>query len=81
MSIGLAVQGQDEAGTKQIYCICNGDLLLQGRPYEDKMKWDRTEMLHWLQEERKHNALRFESLMRHIPLKPAFLEPITGGAQ
>ena len=45
------------------------------------MKWDRTEMLHWLQEERKHNALRFESMMRQIPLKPAFLEPIAGVAK
>lgn len=25
----------------------------QGRGYQDKMKWDRTEMLYWLQEERK----------------------------
>lgn len=60
--------------------LCLG-LSWQGRPYEDKMKWDRTEMLHWLQEERKHNALRFESLMRQMPLKPAFLEPIAGVAK
>ncbi|XP_070208925.1 coiled-coil domain-containing protein 87-like isoform X4 [Littorina saxatilis] len=53
----------------------------KGRPYSDKMKWDRTEMLHWLTEERKHNALRFESLMRHIPLKPAHLEPIASAAK
>nr|KAG5696309.1 hypothetical protein BaRGS_027919 [Batillaria attramentaria] len=54
----------------------------KGRPYDDKMKWDRVEMLHWLQEERKHNALRFESLTRQIPLnlKPAQLQPITTGA-
>ena len=31
--------------------------ILQGRPYLDKMKWDRTEMLYWLQEERKQHAL------------------------
>lgn len=50
----------------------------KGRPYQDKMKWDRVEMLHWLQEERKHGALRFESLTRHVPLnlKPAQLQPI-----
>jgi hypothetical protein len=41
------------------------------------MKWDRTEMLHWLQEERKTNALRYEALLQHIPLKTAFLEPIS----
>ena len=26
-----------------------------GRDYMDKMKWDRIEMLHWLQEERRKN--------------------------
>lgn len=51
-------------------------LYFKGRPYEDKMKWDKVEMLHWLQEERKQNALRFESLMRNIPLKSAQLQPI-----
>ncbi|KAL8616651.1 hypothetical protein ACOMHN_031633 [Nucella lapillus] len=53
----------------------------KGRPYEEKMKWDRTEMLYWLQEERKHNALRFETLMQQVPIKPAFLEPIAGVAK
>ncbi|KAL4227253.1 Coiled-coil domain-containing protein 87 [Mactra antiquata] len=48
----------------------------KGRPYQDKMKWDRIEMLHWLQEERKQNALQYESLMKNIPLKPARLDPI-----
>lgn len=28
-------------------------LTYQGRPYLDKMKWDRVEMLYWLQEERR----------------------------
>jgi len=49
---------------------------LQGRPYTDKMKWDRIEMLHWLQEERKQNAIRYEAIMREIPLKNAHLEPL-----
>ncbi|PVD19306.1 hypothetical protein C0Q70_19793 [Pomacea canaliculata] len=48
----------------------------KGRSYEDKMKWDKVEMLYWLQEERKSNALRFESFLRHIPLRPAHLDPI-----
>lgn len=50
----------------------------KGRPYEEKMKWDRVEMLHWLQEERKHSALRYESLTRQIPLplKPTQLQPL-----
>jgi hypothetical protein len=40
------------------------------------MKWDRIEMLHWLQEERKQNALQYEAMMKNIPLKSAQLEPI-----
>lgn len=48
----------------------------KGRPYNDKMKWDRIEMLHWLQEERKQNALQYEAMMKNIPLKSAQLEPI-----
>lgn len=48
----------------------------RGRPYQDKMKWDRIEMLHWLQEERKQNAIKYEAMLKHIPLKNAHLEPI-----
>lgn len=50
----------------------------KGRPYEEKMKWDRIEMLYWLQEERKQNAIKYEALMRHVPYKvrTAQLEPI-----
>ncbi|CAD5115851.1 DgyrCDS4792 [Dimorphilus gyrociliatus] len=35
----------------------NDVLSWRGRPYKDKIKWDKTEMLHWLQEERKSRAL------------------------
>lgn len=31
--------------------------LLQGRPYREKMRWDRTEMLYWLQQERRVQSL------------------------
>ncbi len=58
----------------------NGDLChfcLQGRPYIDKMKWDRVEMLYWLQEERKQHALDMEARSRNIPLSMVHLEPIT----
>lgn len=51
-------------------------IIPQGRPYQDKMKWDRIEMLHWLQEERKQNAIKYEAMLKHIPLKNAHLEPI-----
>ena len=43
------------------------------------MKWDRIEMLYWLQEERKQNAIKkYEAMMRHVPYKvnTAQLEPI-----
>lgn len=51
----------------------------QGRPYIDKMKWDRTEMLYWLAEERKQNGIKYEVLTRGLtlPLKPAQLQPIS----
>lgn len=48
----------------------------KGRPYQDKMKWDRIEMLHWLQEERKQNAIQYEAMMKNIPLKSARIDPI-----
>ncbi|CAB1346142.1 unnamed protein product, partial [Coregonus sp. 'balchen'] len=32
-------------------------LSLQGRPYGEKMRWDRIEMLYWLQQERRVHAL------------------------
>ena len=46
-------------------------MFVQGRPYADKMQWDRTEMLYWLQEERKQQALQFEvaaqTTARYLP--------------
>jgi len=32
-------------------------VILQGRPYKDKMHSDRTEMLYWLQQERRQQSL------------------------
>ncbi|GFO24604.1 coiled-coil domain-containing protein 87 [Plakobranchus ocellatus] len=50
----------------------------KGRPYLEKMKWDRTEMLYWLSEERKQQGIKYEALTKGIslPLKSAQLEPI-----
>ncbi|XP_074651926.1 coiled-coil domain-containing protein 87-like isoform X1 [Tubulanus polymorphus] len=48
----------------------------QGRPYLDKMQWDRTEMLHWLQEERKQNLLEKHSIVNNLPLNITHLEPL-----
>ncbi|XP_019626876.1 PREDICTED: coiled-coil domain-containing protein 87-like isoform X3 [Branchiostoma belcheri] len=48
----------------------------QGRPYMDKMKWDRTEMLYWLQQERREQALEI-GMMTQVPVKVAELAPIS----
>ena len=56
---------------------------MQGRSYLDKMQWDRTEMLYWLQEERKQQALEYEARMRNLPQLPLSmvqLDPITNAA-
>lgn len=47
----------------------------QGRPYTDKIQWDRTEMLYWLQEERKQQALQYEAAARSATRA---LQSITG---
>ncbi|XP_061173923.1 coiled-coil domain-containing protein 87-like isoform X4 [Saccostrea echinata] len=48
----------------------------KGRPYEEKIKWDRIEMLYWLQEERKSSAIKYESMMKPFQVGTARLEPI-----
>ncbi|CAH1796761.1 unnamed protein product [Owenia fusiformis] len=52
-------------------------ITFQGRPYLEKMQWDRTEMLYWLQEERKQQMLEHEARIKQLPLRMAQLEPIT----
>ncbi|KAK2182071.1 hypothetical protein NP493_368g02075 [Ridgeia piscesae] len=52
----------------------------QGRVYQDKMKWDRTEMLYWLQEERKQQLFNTHSTTstahrRHAALKLSSISP------
>jgi hypothetical protein len=36
------------------------NITYNGRDYNDKMKWDRIEMLHWLQEERRKDYFEIE---------------------
>lgn len=40
------------------------------------MKWDRIEMLYWLQEERKQSAIKYEAMMRPYKVRQAQLHPI-----
>ena len=40
----------------------------QGRPYMQKMKFDRTEMLYWLQQERREKGLERELLAQKFPI-------------
>ncbi|XP_013389901.1 coiled-coil domain-containing protein 87 isoform X2 [Lingula anatina] len=48
-----------------------------GRPYLEKLKWDRIEMLYWLQEERRQQALEQEQMYRDaVGLRMTQLEPI-----
>ncbi|XP_012942801.1 coiled-coil domain-containing protein 87 isoform X2 [Aplysia californica] len=53
-------------------------ITFKGRPYLDKMRWDRTEMLYWLSEERKRQGLQYEAITRgvNLPLRHAQLQPI-----
>lgn len=44
---------------------------LQGRPYLDKMQSDRTEMLYWLQEERKVRVINAKTHRRLLPPLPS----------
>nr|XP_006814200.1 PREDICTED: coiled-coil domain-containing protein 87-like [Saccoglossus kowalevskii] len=51
----------------------NDTMTFQGRPYIDKLKYDRTEMLYWLQQERRQYAIERASLAQELPLKMAEL--------
>ncbi|KAJ8392363.1 hypothetical protein AAFF_G00077270 [Aldrovandia affinis] len=48
----------------------------RGRPYEEKMRWDRTEMLYWLQQERRVQAI--EKVVAIAGASPARLPPLGG---
>ncbi|XP_071965051.1 coiled-coil domain-containing protein 87-like [Antedon mediterranea] len=54
-----------------------GDMVtFQGRPYLEKMKLDRTEMLYWLQQERRQHALERHVMVQEYKLKMAELPPL-----
>ncbi|XP_073507547.1 coiled-coil domain-containing protein 87 [Phyllobates terribilis] len=38
----------------------NDTVSYKGRPYADKMKWDKTEMLYWLQQDRRKNLMEIK---------------------
>ncbi|XP_062373876.1 coiled-coil domain-containing protein 87 [Sardina pilchardus] len=46
----------------------------KGRPYREKMRWDRTEMLYWLQQERRVQSL--ERVVTRKGLLPTRLAPL-----
>ncbi|XP_035667191.1 coiled-coil domain-containing protein 87-like isoform X3 [Branchiostoma floridae] len=60
---------------KKVATNFQDSISFQGRPYMDKMKWDRTEMLYWLQQERREQALEI-GMMTQVPVKVAELAPI-----
>lgn len=47
----------------------------QGRPYREKMRWDRTEMLYWLQQERRVQSL--EMFVEGRTALPVRLPPLS----
>ncbi|XP_078689276.1 coiled-coil domain-containing protein 87-like isoform X3 [Branchiostoma floridae x Branchiostoma belcheri] len=61
---------------KKVATNFQDSISFQGRPYMDKMKWDRTEMLYWLQQERREQALEI-GMMTQVPVKVAELAPIS----
>ncbi|KAL2102993.1 hypothetical protein ACEWY4_002161 [Coilia grayii] len=46
----------------------------KGRPYREKMRWDRTEMLYWLQQERRVQSL--ERVVMRRGSQPVRLPPL-----
>ncbi|KAL7867502.1 hypothetical protein SRHO_G00088860 [Serrasalmus rhombeus] len=52
----------------------NDTVTYKGRPYRDKMRWDRIEMLYWLQQERRSQTL--EKLVEGRESLPARLPPL-----
>ncbi|KAF6040750.1 CCDC87 [Bugula neritina] len=63
-----------EQAVKYVNETYNDIMTYQGRPYLDKMKWDRTEMLYWLQEERKQHAIDVQNVIavkkQNLVMKP-----------
>eukprot|EP00042_Codosiga_hollandica_P046278 m.484789 g.484789 ORF g.484789 m.484789 type:complete len:1024 (+) comp57204_c0_seq7:3448-6519(+) len=61
-----------DAALKQLLRICNDRVLFKGRDYSEKMLYDRVEMLHWLQQERRQNQLSLTTSLP--PLRAPALE-------
>eukprot|EP00106_Octopus_bimaculoides_P014508 XP_014781950.1 PREDICTED: coiled-coil domain-containing protein 87-like [Octopus bimaculoides] len=59
---------------KRISKKYNETVTFQNRPYIEKMKYDRVEMLYYLQEERKVNAIHYEAARLGIPLLTQYLD-------
>ncbi|CAM4564854.1 unnamed protein product [Leuciscus chuanchicus] len=52
----------------------NDSISYEGRPYREKMRWDRTEMLYWLQQERRVRSL--EMFVEERTALPVRLPPL-----
>ncbi|XP_069480108.1 coiled-coil domain-containing protein 87 [Ambystoma mexicanum] len=53
---------------KKIKKTYNDTVTFKGRPYLEKMQWDKTEMLYWLQQERRKTLM--ESDLKCVMLPP-----------
>ncbi|XP_033125153.1 coiled-coil domain-containing protein 87-like [Anneissia japonica] len=77
--IYLQLEELDKKVKKKVQFVCKefGDVItFQGRPYLEKMKLDRTEMLYWLQQERRQHALERHAMVQEYKLKMAELPPL-----
>ncbi|XP_072257191.1 coiled-coil domain-containing protein 87 [Pyxicephalus adspersus] len=53
--------------------IFNDTVSYKGRPYAEKMKWDKTEMLYWLQQERRKSLMEMDTKKENMLVK---LDPL-----
>lgn len=59
----------------QITTRFHDNISYKGRPYREKMRWDRTEMLYWLQQERRVQSL--EMFLKGQTALPVRLPPLS----
>ncbi|XP_056312352.1 coiled-coil domain-containing protein 87 [Danio aesculapii] len=59
----------------QITTRFHDNISYKGRPYREKMRWDRTEMLYWLQQERRVQSL--EMFLEGQTALPVRLPPLS----
>ncbi|ROI15405.1 Coiled-coil domain-containing protein 87 [Anabarilius grahami] len=76
LNFQIAVVDQELSKTmSHITTRFNDNISYKGRPYREKMCWDRTEMLYWLQQERRVQSL--EMFVEGRTALPVRLRPLS----